>query len=110
MDEMNSNNTDDQIGSDDSGWDAVKFYHEKKDPKVIEWTIKLSGGLVKNKRQASYVLFGFVVVAIIVSSFLFLGGGRDIKLSPEEERLINNINFSDKSSRTHQIDEQIFNQ
>jgi len=45
-------------------------------PKIIQWVIRYSGGLVKDEKQASYVLIGFVAVAIIVSLFLFFGGGR----------------------------------
>ncbi len=42
-----------------------------KTPKVIQWTMKYSGGLIKNKNQAQYVLLGFVILAIIISLFLF---------------------------------------
>ncbi|MBU6431102.1 MAG: hypothetical protein KGJ58_00615 [Patescibacteria group bacterium] len=35
--------------------------------------IKYSGGYVKDKKQASFVLLGFAVVAIIVSLFLIFG-------------------------------------
>lgn len=42
-------------------------------PKIIQWVIKYSGGLVKDEKQASYVLIGFVVVAIIISLFLIFG-------------------------------------
>lgn len=41
-------------------------------PKVIQWIVKYSGGLVKDEKQASYILIGFVAVAIIISLFLFL--------------------------------------
>lgn len=36
--------------------------------------IKYSGGLVKDEKQANYVLLGFVALAIIISLFLFFGG------------------------------------
>jgi len=42
-------------------------------PKIIQWVIKYSGGLVKDEKQASYVLIGFVAVAIIVTLFLIFG-------------------------------------
>ncbi|MBU6431576.1 MAG: hypothetical protein KGJ58_04585, partial [Patescibacteria group bacterium] len=45
-------------------------------PKIIQWVIKYSGGYVKDKKQASFVLLGFAVVAIIVSLFLIFGGGK----------------------------------
>ncbi|MBU6431461.1 MAG: hypothetical protein KGJ58_03135, partial [Patescibacteria group bacterium] len=44
-------------------------------PKIIQWVIKYSGGLIKDGKQASFVLLGFVVAAIIVSMFLFFGSG-----------------------------------
>ncbi|MDA1335195.1 MAG: hypothetical protein O2794_04290 [bacterium] len=44
-------------------------------PKIVQWVIKYSGGLVKDEKQANYVLIGFVAVAIIISLFLFFGGG-----------------------------------
>ncbi len=44
-------------------------------PKIVEWVIKYSGGYVKDEQQANYVLIGFVALAIIVSLFLFFGGG-----------------------------------
>jgi hypothetical protein len=56
-------------------WRAVKYYNEPATPKVVKWVTKLSGGLIKDENQASYVLIGLVVVAIIVSLFLFFGGG-----------------------------------
>jgi len=45
-------------------------------PKVIQWMIKYSGGLIKNESQAQYVILGFVTLVIIISLFLFFGGGR----------------------------------
>ncbi len=56
-------------------------------PKIVQWVIKYSGGTVKDERQANYVLIGFVVLAIVVSLFLFFGGGntqsKSQKLSDE---------------------------
>lgn len=42
---------------------------------MIQWVIKYSGGLVKDKIQAKYVLLGFVLVAIVISLILLFGGG-----------------------------------
>jgi len=38
-------------------------------PKIIRWLIKYSGGLITNKRQAEYILLGFIVFVIIISLF-----------------------------------------
>lgn len=55
-------------------------------PKVIQWVIRYSGGLIKDEKQANYVLIGFVVVVIIVSLVLVFGeGAREIErnINPE---------------------------
>lgn len=44
-------------------------------PKIVTWVIKYSGGLVKNEKQASYVLLGFVTVTVVIVLFLIFGGG-----------------------------------
>jgi hypothetical protein len=41
-------------------------------PKIIQWVIKYSRGSMDEK-QASYLIWGFVVLAFIVSFFLFFG-------------------------------------
>ena len=67
---------------------AVKFYNEKDAPKIVKLAMKWSGGLIKEQKTAEYALFGFVVVAIAVSLFLFFGGSSsvgnpsDIKILP----------------------------
>src|SRR3989344_4958843 len=58
---------------EDTGYQAVKYYRETTTQKIIKLVMKYSGGAVKDERQAEYVLLGFVVVAIIVSLFLFFG-------------------------------------
>ncbi len=50
---------------------ASRSHYSQETPKIIQWTIKYSGGLIKNKKQANYVLIGFVILAVIVSLFLF---------------------------------------
>jgi hypothetical protein len=55
---------------------AVKFYNETAPPKMVKLVIKYSGGAVKEQRQAEYILFGFVVLATIISLFLFFTTGR----------------------------------
>ena len=44
-------------------------------PKIVRWVIKYSGGLVKNEKQASYLLLGFAVLMIIISIFLIFSKG-----------------------------------
>ena len=40
-------------------------------PKMVKLVIKSSGGSIKDRRQAEYVLLGFVIVVIIISLYLF---------------------------------------
>src|SRR3989338_8717708 len=51
---------------------------------MVGWVIRHSGGLIQDERQASFVLLGFVVAAIIVSLFLTFGG-RGPELPSKEE-------------------------
>lgn len=53
-------------------------------PKIIELVIKHSGGLVKDEKQANYVILGFVTLAIVISLFLFFGGGETSKIRLED--------------------------
>ena len=47
---------------------------ETPTPKITEWVMKHSGGMIKDAKQANYVLITFAVVAIVISLFLFFGG------------------------------------
>lgn len=64
---------------------AIKYYHEFNSPKIIQWTMNLSGGLVKNEKQAGYILLGFVAIAIIVALFLILSGSTNEVKSPKPD-------------------------
>ena len=63
----------------DAGYRIERSYYLET-PKIIQWIIKYSGGLVKNEKQASYAVLGIVVLATIISLFLVLGnlGGPNI--------------------------------
>ena len=63
-------------------------------PKIVEWVIKYSGGLVKDEKQANYFLIGFATVAIIVSIFLSFHGGSFEQASPDELRSYGKSNDS----------------
>ncbi len=53
-------------------------------PKIVRRVIKYSGGYVKNEKQATYILIGFVVVAIIVT-FLFVNASRDTSYTVRQQ-------------------------
>ncbi|PIY58727.1 MAG: hypothetical protein COY98_00465 [Candidatus Yonathbacteria bacterium CG_4_10_14_0_8_um_filter_43_17] len=72
---MDQNNESPEIVFESDEFQQTRQSFQTATPKIVEWVIKYSGGLVKDEKQASYVLIGFVVVAIIVSLFLIFGGG-----------------------------------
>lgn len=41
------------------------------------WVMKYSGGLVRDEKQANYVLIGVAVIAFAITLFLIFGGGDD---------------------------------
>lgn len=68
----------DAIKGSDTG---VKFEEEKrrveladsrKTSKIIQWVIKHSGGLVKNKKQANYILLVFFGIAMLLTIILLI--------------------------------------
>ena len=77
---------------------AVKYYQETDTPKMVKLVIKLSGGAIKEQKQAEYILLGFVVVAIGISLFLVFGGGHtQPKIDPatvEQMRQAANLRFN----------------
>jgi len=85
MDQDNKNNKEidlsDALKDSDSG---VKFQNEEQrptqtfflgTPKIIQGVIKYLGGLIKDEKQASYVLIGLVAVAIIITIIFMVFGG-----------------------------------
>jgi len=49
-------------------------------PKIIQWMIAHSGSIIKNEKQASYVIFGFFILATVISILLFSSGGGSVKV------------------------------
>jgi len=54
-------------------------YISSTTPKIIRWLIKYSGGLIKNERQATYLLLGFIVFIVVISLFLIFSRGGESK-------------------------------
>lgn len=48
-------------------------------PKMVQILIKSSGGAVKNRKQAEWILLGFVIMVLGISTYLFFGGNKSIK-------------------------------
>jgi len=89
---MDQNNEPPKIVFEGEEFQRMRQSFQTPTPKIIQWVIKYSGGLVKDKKTANYILIGFVALAIIISLFLFFGGSRGssshaptkIPMSPEE--------------------------
>ena len=62
-----------KITFDNDEWEQSTHSVQSQAPKIIQWVITYSGGYIKNKKQAMYVLLGFFVIAIIFSFILFVG-------------------------------------
>jgi len=71
---MDQNNEPEKIVFGNEEFQRTRQSFQTPTPNILQWVIKYSGGVVKDEKQASYVLIGFVVVAIVVSLFLFFGG------------------------------------
>lgn len=56
--------------------DAPRAFQTEKEPFMVRLLIKYSGGVIKNEKQAGYVLVGVVLVSIILA-FLFFTSGSD---------------------------------
>jgi len=56
--------------------------------KLAESLVKYSGGLIKDKNQASYIILGIIAIIIIISIFLF--HNTFSSLSPEEFKELQN--------------------
>jgi len=85
MDRDNKNNNEIDLSSELKDSEA-KFQGRQEEqaqgflpgtPKIIQWLINHSKGLIKNKRQVAYILMGFVVLAIIIVLFLFFSEGNN---------------------------------
>lgn len=98
MDQNDKNNEGiDLSGSLKDSGTGVKFEEYRaprsyypETPKIIQWVIKYSGGYIKDEKQASYAVLGFVAVAIVISLFLIFSGGpsSDLKKIIPKEKYI----------------------
>jgi len=95
---MDQNNEDRGIdlshALDDSSsrvkFEGEEFQHSTRSfqaptPKIVQWVINYSGGAIKDEKQASYVLVGFVVATIIVTLFFIFGAIRSPSPPPANQ-------------------------
>ena len=82
MNQDNKNNNDSGAKFHEEWQRSTQIFYPET-PKIIQWVIKYSGGYIKDKNQANYVLIGIIVIAIAISLFLFFGGGEtQVKVNP----------------------------
>ena len=86
---MDQNNEPSRIVFEGEKFQRPSRSFQTPTPKIVKWVIKYSGGLVKDEKRATYVLMGFVAVAIIiVFIFLFSGGSRAKFEAPPGQKII----------------------
>lgn len=90
MDENKKNNSETSLNNtsknSNSGVEFNEEYGSERQyypetSKITEWVINYSGGLVKDKKQASYVLIAFTITIIAISLFLI----RDKTTTPPDD-------------------------
>ncbi len=79
---MDQNNEPPKIVFEGEQFQRSTRSFETPTPKIVQLVIKYSGGYVKDEKQASYVLIGFVAVAIIISLFLIFSDSSSNKKIP----------------------------
>lgn len=77
MDSYNNNETSgEQKIEFENQWERPnEYYGQRKTTKIIELTIRYSGGIIKDERQASYILLIISALIIVVSLFILFRGG-----------------------------------
>lgn len=63
------------VFEEENNWGAIKYYRQPTATKMVQWLVKHSGGLIKNDKQANYLLIAFALVIFAISLFIFFGGG-----------------------------------
>ena len=72
---------DSVIKFEEDKWKQSVPFFQNETPKIVQLVIKWSGGVIKEQKQAEYVLLGVVILAIIVSIFLFFGGNETVPIN-----------------------------
>ena len=71
MEQENENNDNSGTGVQFKEYRVPRSYSSSETPKIVQWVIKYSGGLVKDNRQADYVLLGLVGLFLVITIILF---------------------------------------
>ena len=75
MDEQNKNVEDASSNLEFDEAQSSAPQYTQKESGLVQWILAHSGGIIENKKDAEYVLIGFIVLATLVSLYLFLGTG-----------------------------------
>jgi hypothetical protein len=59
-----------KITFEEDQWRSPARNSPQQMPNMVRWVIKHSGGYIKDRRQAEYVLLGFVAIAVFISLVL----------------------------------------
>ncbi len=46
---------------------------DAKNPKMVRWLINHSGGVIKNRKQANYILMGITVILFAITVWMIFG-------------------------------------
>jgi len=76
---------------DFDNYENKKTLFRSQTPKLNQWLVKCSGGLIKEK-DANYVLIGFIILAISISIILLFDNNKKQKLfTPAAEAPIEDV-------------------
>lgn len=59
--------------------------YEPKEPKLVQWVINHSGGLIKNETLANYALLAFAALMVSLSVYIFIEEGEKPYQPSQEE-------------------------
>ena len=70
----------------------IQVSQDSDTPKMIGLVMKYSGGLIKEEKQARYVLLGLVVLMLSLSAYFFFGSGPE-KVKPIDIKNLDQSQF-----------------
>ena len=68
---MEQNNETPNIEFQEEKSEQSSQYLQPQTPKIIQWFIKYSGGLIKDEKQANYVIWGLIGLFSVITIILF---------------------------------------
>jgi len=62
-------------------------HNHSKTPKIVQWVMRNSGGLIKNEQTATYLIQALSIIAIGLSIFWIFGDTTQER-TPKEQQMI----------------------